>query len=262
MNNKTLAKVKIDDSGNSFIGFSGGVYLDISFGGVSDSSKLRMLELGNQLFGTNYFDAPPVVLFKERMISEQDINTEAKIPVVDVYDILGQATATVSVRAPDGSFKISNLDATQKHTFVLDAFGGYNVIYQARDNFNNEETYTRKITVYDNVAPTLTVNSKLKESYKINAKIKIPDYTVSDNSGSYNVHVFVILPNDEERILLKDVNGQVTSYLSKDNEIYNASFKVDDRTFKAEQYGTYRLRFVAFDDAYNKTVQEFTFVVK
>ena len=262
MNNKTLAKVKIDDSGNSFIGFSGGLYLDISFGGVSGSSKLRMLELGNQLFGTNYFDAPPVVLFKERMISEQDINTEAKIPVVDVYDILGQATATVSVRAPDGSFKISNLDATQKHTFVLDAFGGYNVIYQARDNFNNEETYTRKITVYDNVAPTLTVNSKLKESYKINAKIKIPDYIVSDNSGSYNVHVFVILPNDEERILLKDVNGQVTSYLSKDNEIYNASFKVDDRTFKAEQYGTYRLRFVAFDDAYNKTVQEFTFVVK
>lgn len=262
LNYKTLTKVKTDDNGNSFGGFAGGLYLDISFGEVSGTSKLRMLELGNQLFGSNYFDAPPVVLFKERMINEQDINTEAKIPVVDVYDILGEATVTVTVKAPDGSYKLNNLDATQKHTFMLDSFGGYNVFYNARDNFNNEETYTRKITVYDNVAPVLTVNSKLKNSYKINSKIKIPEYTVSDNSNSYAVSVFVILPNDEERILLKDINGTVTSYLSKDNEIYNASFKVDDRTFKAELYGTYTLRFVAYDDAYNKTVQEITFVVK
>ena len=262
ISHKTLTKVKVDDNGNPFNGFSGGLYLDISFGGVSGSSKLRMLELGNQLFGTNYFDAAPVVLFKERMLNEQDINTESKIPAVDVYDILGEASATISVRAPDGSFKLRDLDATQKHTFVLDAFGGYNVSYRAIDNSGNEEVYTRKITVYDNVAPTLTVKNKLKESYKINAKIKIPEYTVSDNSNSYTVNVFVILPNDEERILLKDVNGTVTSYLSKDSEIYNASFKVDDRTFKAEQYGTYRLRFVAYDDAYNKTVQEITFVVK
>lgn len=262
LNYKTLAKVKIDDNGKPFNGFTEGLYLDVSFNGVSGSSSLKMLELGNQLFGTNYFDAPPVVLFKERMINEQDIDTEAKIPVVDVYDILGEATATVSVKAPDGSYKIRDLDATQKHTFILDSFGGYNVFYNARDNHNNEETYTRKITVYDNVAPTLTVNNKLKSTYSVNAKIKIPEYTVSDNSDSYTLNVFVILPNDEERILLKDVNGQVTSYLSKDSEIYNASFKVDDRTFKAELVGIYRLRFVAFDDAYNNTVEEITFEVK
>lgn len=262
LNHKTITKVKVDDNGNIFNGFTDGLYLDISFGGVSSPSKFRILELGNQAFGTKYSDAAPIVLFKERMINEQSINTEAMIPVVDIYDILGEATATVSVKAPDGSYKISNEDATVKHTFVLDAFGGYDVSYRARDNFGNEETYIRKITVYDDVAPELTVNNKLKESYKINAKIKIPEYQVSDNSNSYTVHVFVILPNDEERIVLKDVNGTVTSFLSKDSEIYNSSFKVDDRTFKAELYGTYRLRFVAFDNAFNKVVQEITFVVK
>ena len=262
INHKTLTKVKVDDNSHPFDGFGGGLYLDISFSGVSGSSKLKMLELGNQLFGTSFFDAAPVVLFKERMLNEQDINTEAKIPVVDVYDILGETSATISVRAPDGSFKLKDLDATQKHTFVLDAFGGYNVSYRAIDNSGNEEVYIRRITVYDNVVPTLTVKNKLKKTYKIDAKITIPQYTVSDNSNSYTVNVFVILPNDEERILLKDVNGTVTSYLSKESEIYNASFKVDDRTFRAEQYGTYKLRFVAYDDAFNKTVQEITFVVK
>lgn len=262
LNHKTLARIRRDDSGNAFTGFTGGLYLDVSLTGVTGDSKFTVLELDNQIFGTDYFDAPPVVLFKEKMISEQDINAQANIPIVDVYDVLGEANVKLSVRAPDGSYKLNDVDATQRQTFTLDNFGDYNVYYRATDNTGNRETYTRKITVFDNVAPSLSVNNKLKEKYKLNSKIKIPEYSVSDNSNNYTVKVFLILPNDEERILLKDENGSVTSYLSTSSEIYNASFKVNDRTFKAEQYGTYKLRFVAYDGAYNNTVVEITFVVE
>ena len=43
--------------------------------------------------------------------------------------------------------------------------------------------------------------------------------------------------------------------------IYNDSFKVNETTFVAEQYGSYTMRFVAYDSDYNKTVQELHFEV-
>ena len=265
INYKVLTKVQVDDQGKTFTNFNGGLYLDISLEGVTGTSAFKMMGISNQNLGHNdfYFDsAAPVIIFKDRLINEQEYNTDAKIPVVEVYDVLGQASISLNVKGPDGSFKMKNVDPRESHTFKLDAFGSYLLTYRAEDDSGNYVSYTRKITVYDNVAPTLKVNNNLKENYKLNAEIKIPTYTVSDNLGSYTVHVFVILPNDEERILLKDVNGEVTSFLSVDSMLYNPSFKVNDHTFRAEQKGTYRLRYVAFDDAFNKVVQEITFTVK
>lgn len=263
LNHKTVAKIQRDDNGNAFSGFTNGLYLDISFADVIGASGISILELDNQRFGTKYPDAAPVILFKERMVYEQTINTEAIIPIVDVYDVLGEASVTVSAKAPDGSYKLNEVDATQRHSFTLDTFGGYNLYFRATDKTTGKsQTYTRKITVYDNEAPVLTVTNNLKKTYKVNAKIKVPEYSVSDNSDVYYLNVYLFLPNDEERLLLKDVNGTVTSYLSSESVIYNSSFKVDDRTFKAELEGTYKLRYVAYDDAFNITVEEITFKVE
>jgi hypothetical protein len=122
--------------------------------------------------------------------------------------------------------------------------------------------YPRKIVVFDDVPPVLNVNNNLKETYKLNAGVKIPDYTASDNLGIYTVYVLLLLPNNEERLLLKDESGKVTSYLSLDSQIYNPSFKVNDRTFRVEQYGRYTLRYMIFDDAFNVLTQEYYFTVK
>lgn len=265
INYKVLTRAQYDDNGNLFSSFDSGLYLDISLQGVSASSAIKMLNIDNQALGHNdfYLDgAAPIIIFKERLVNEQEYNSDANIPVVEAFDILGEATVTITVKGPDGSFKIKNLDATIKHSFKLDAFGSYLLTYRAEDNSGNNVSYPRKITVFDNVAPTLTVKNNLKESYKINSEIKIPSYTISDNLGKYTLNVYLILPNDEERLLIKDIDGQVTSYLSPDSMLYNPSFKVNSNTFRAEQYGTYRLRYVAYDDAFNKAVQEITFIVK
>ena len=265
INYKNVSKVYKDDLGNAFLGFNSGLYLDIALNGVSGASKINILTVSNQDLGHRgyYLDSSsPIMIFNNKFVNEQEHNAIAYIPTVSLFDVLGEVTATLTAKAPDGSFKLRNVDPTEQHSFQLDSFGSYILTFAATDTAGNFVSYPRKITVFDNVAPSLNVNNNLKDSYKINSEITIPSYSVSDNLGQYTVDVFLILPNDEERLLTRDVNGNVTSYLSSDNPLYNSSFKVNSNTFRAEQYGTYRLRFVAYDDAFNKTVREITFTVK
>ena len=265
INYKNIAKIYYDDLGNPFTGFTSGLYLDISLSGVTGASKVSILTISNQDLGHRgfYLDtSSPIMMFNGKFINEQNYGEVAYVPTVTLFDVLSEATASLTVKAPDGSFKLKNVDPTEQQAFTLDAFGSYILTFSATDTAGNFVSYPRKITVFDTVAPTLDVNSKLKDSYKINSEITIPSYKVSDNLGQYTVDVFLLLPNDEERLLLRDINGQVTSYLIADNPLYNSSFKVNSNTFRAEQYGTYRLRYVAYDDAFNKTVKDITFIVK
>ena len=202
------------------------------------------------------------MIFDNKFVNEQNYNETAYIPTAFIFDVLGDTTSSLTVKAPDGSFKLKNVDPTKPQSFSLDAFGNYILTFKAEDTSGNTVSYPRKITVFDYVTPVLTVNNNLKASYKINSKIQIPTYTVSDNLGQYTVDVLLMLPNDEERLLLRDINGEVTSYLTADSPYYNQSFKVNANTFRAEQYGTYRLRFIAYDEAFNKVVEEITFTVK
>ena len=160
------------------------------------------------------------------------------------------------------TFCIKNVDATVAHTFKLDKFGKYRIEYKYSDSKGNSESYKLSINVYDVVPPQLTVEHSLAEVYGLNAAITIPKYSVSDNLNKYTVDVYLLMPDNQQRLLITDVNGVVTSYLSKDNMYYNSSFKVDDRTFRAEQYGNYTLRFVAYDGDFNKVVEELHFSVK
>ena len=111
------------------------------------------------------------------------------------------------------------------------------------------------------MAPELTVSPMAKTEYKLGAEISIPSYTVTDNQNSTKVDVILLLPNSERAFLLHDDNGNVTSYICN-KDIYPASFGVSDNSFHAEQTGNYILRFVAYDDMYNRTVVELPFTVR
>ena len=260
-----LFSVKKFDNGSLFTGFSSGIYLDISMNGVTSLSTLEIVTIANQNFG--HFDlymdtSAPILIFKDKFIIEQSINADAIVPTVDVFDVLGNASVLVNVKAPDGTFILKNQDGRYPLNFKLNQYGNYILTYQVSDDYGNSVNYPRKIVVFDDVPPVLNVNNNLKETYKLNAAVKIPDYTASDNLGIYTVYVLLLLPNNEERLLLKDESGKVTSYLSLDSPIYNPSFKVSDRTFRVEQYGRYTLRYMIFDDAFNVLTQEYHFTVK
>ena len=264
INYKEITEVNVDDNGKPFKGFKHGLYLDISFEGVNSYSMVDILSISNQDFG--HYDvhmdlSSPIIIFNNRFINEQQYNADAYVPSVEVFDVLSDTTVNVMVKAPDGSFKLRNADGSKTNTFKLDGFGGFLVTYRADDTFGNSASYPRKITVFDHSAPILNVNYDLKEKYSLNDSISVPSYSVSDNLNNYTVNVYLIMPDDQERLLLKDVNGSVTSFLSLDNVVYNPSFKVNSRTFRAEQSGRYILRYVAYDQDFNKVSKEYTFYV-
>ena len=261
-----LTKVKYFDNGDLFNGFRNGLYLDIYLNGVNTVASLKMLKIGNQNLGfrNDHKDhAAPIVLLSGDFHSEQDYGNAAIVPAAEAFDVLSDATITVSVRSPKFAYIIRDADARVPHSFMLSEFGSYMVTYRATDAAgNNSVPFSRVIRVYDTIAPVITINGSLKSSYSLNASISIPKYTVTDNLGDYVLDVFLILPNDEERLLLIDENGEVTSYLDKHDPTYNDSFKVNSTTFRAEQRGRYIMRFVAYDGDFNKAVVEFEFVVK
>ena len=262
-----VSVVRFNDQGELFLGFGGGVYLDISMNNVKTHSSLKMLTISNQALGNvgmvDYYDfIEPIITLKDNFIPEQSYNSEAFIPTAEVFDVFSYADIKLSVMAPDRTYKIRNEDATIKHSFVLNQFGKYIVIYTGTDIEGNYTEYRRGITVYDFVPPELIINGSLSSTYNINSTITIPSYTVRDNLGSYTLDIFLLMPDNQDRLLLIDRSGVVTSYLEKDNMYYNASFKVDSRTFRAEQYGHYILRYVAYDSDYNKVVKELAFDVK
>lgn len=262
---ETIDIIKNNDIGKPFLGFTGGLYLDISVQGVTSESSINISGISNQGLGhrnrheDNY---SPIIILRNRFVNEQKYGEMAYIPKADAFDVLGNVSSSLTVEAPDGSYKIRSAPIDGDNTFLLDQIGAYTIFYNAEDDSGNTSEVSRKITVYDTVAPTLTVNNNLKQSYKINSKVTIPTYSVSDNRNLYTVNVLLLLPNNEERLLLVDKNGQVTSYLDNSTSLYNSSFKVDSRTFRVEQYGQYTLRFVAYDDAFNKVSQDITFIVK
>ena len=261
-----LTKIKYFDNGQTFTGFRNGLYLDIYLNGVNSASSFKMLKIGNQNLGyrSDHKDhAAPIVLLSGEFYSEQDYGNMAVVPAAEAFDVLSDATITVSVRSPKFAYIIRDADARVPHTFELNEFGSYMVIYKATDSAGNSSApFSRTIRVYDTIAPVITITGSLKSTYSLNASVSIPKYTVTDNLDDYVLDVFLILPNDEERLLLVDENGEVTSYLDKQDPTYNNSFKVNSTTFRAEQRGRYIMRFVAYDGDFNKTVVELEFVVK
>jgi hypothetical protein len=109
--------------------------------------------------------------------------------------------------------------------------------------------------------PTLTVNGKISQSYKVGDTVELPNITITDDTGTAYCDIFVELPTGEVRLLVHYENDKKVSYLSTLDEHYPHSFKVNENAFKAETAGNYVIRIMAYDNAYNYVLQEYAFTV-
>lgn len=246
-----------DDSGNDFSGFSAGVHLTVSFADVTGSSQIRLTRVNNQPLGhknsTNLDMTEPTVAFTSALYITQHYGEQFDIPTYAAYDVLNDVKETsFKVEAPDGT--------VYTEPFTIDQYGKYKLSIIAKDTCGNTAKVTKIIFVNDDVAPELSVQSMQKTAYKVGDSVTVPGYTVSDNLNTYYVDVILFLPNSEIRLLTHEENGEVGYYLN-DTTLYNANFCIDQSTFRAEQEGTYTIRYVAYDDQYNRTVSEQTFTV-
>ena len=257
-NDKALLSCAKDDSGKDFSGFSGGVYLTVSFAGVKGASTLNLTRLGNHALGHKSSSSPdmtePTLVFTSPVPSTMFIDDVFEIPSYEVYDVLSPiAESSVTVEAPDGT--------VYTEAFTVSQYGKYKLTSTAKDSCGNQSKSVKMVFVNDDVAPELTVSAMESTTYKVGDAVKIPAYTVSDNLGGYNVDVILFLPNAEIRLLTHDATGEIT-YCLTDSSLYSASFISDSSSFKAEQAGGYIIRYVAYDDQYNRVVQELTFNVQ
>ena len=267
-NGEAAAIVNAYDNGDEFKGFSDAVYITFEFAGVSRATSFYLEKLSNQTMGYNKSaiekavdEIKPLIVLDDVFLLRQKIGTKANIPTAEAFDVLGQiAEFTVTVEM--GGKTLIQGPANEPVDFLLDKAGYYNVTYFAKDTNGNKTSLPYMILVSDETAPELSVTNNLSATYNVGAAIAIPTYSATDNNEKLYIQVMVVLPNNEMRLLHYVENDKVTSLLSRDSSIYDSQFKVDDNTFVAETAGTYTLRFIAFDEYYNYTVQEIDFQVK
>ena len=250
------------DNGQPFTGFDNGLYLELGVQGVTASSLLKVTKINNQSLGFKEGtgdDVKPTIRLNEAFVLSQNIGDEFVYPSYDVFDVLSEVDSSeVTINRPGAS--ALHGDKEHQIRFNIESFGQYRITYEASDTVGNTLTISKSVFVYDDVAPILTVEEMKKTQYKLGDVVSIPTYTVSDNSGKYYVDVILITPSNETRILTHDENGEIT-YALTNTTYYSSSFIVNETSFRPETKGRYHLRFVAYDDEFNKNVVEYTFYV-
>ena len=270
-NQNELGTIIRDDRGLPFYGFSKGFYLSIGLEGVNETAKYMVEKIANQVMGykSNSGDRiKPTIKYNSVLPSEQFKGQTFTYPTFEAFDVLSDINETsINIRF-NGRVLVSG-DQYCTQTFEITESGYYSLTYIAKDSSNNQLRIVNSVSVYDDQAPTLEVNKMSKTKYSVGDSVKIPKYTANDDSGIYYVDVFVILPTNEMRILLHhkhdesiDPKDVIEYMLDNEKGIYNSSFIVNKTTFRAEIAGSYRLRFVAYDNAFNSTVVEYAFTAK
>ena len=257
-----VASLVFFDNGEEFTGFDNGLYFEMSVKGVTGSSLLKVTKVNNQALGYKEGsgdEGRPTIRLNSAFIGSQNIGDDFIYPSYDAYDVLSEIESSeVTITRPNASA----LHGDKEHpiAFKIESFGRYGVTYQATDKVGNVARVNNAVFAYDDLAPTLTVSEMKKTQYKLGDAVSIPTYTASDDSGSYSVDVILITPFNETRILTHDENGEVTYALTNTN-YYSNAFIVNETSFRPETKGRYHLRFVAYDEEFNKTVIEYTFYV-
>ena len=265
INGDFVANITTDDNGNAFGRFKGGVYATFVFGGVKAASQLDVTRINNQTLGhKNTVEDPIGDKIAPELIIDGEYNTRMflgdmlTVFTAKAFDVLGQIQSlTVSVFDSQNNVLLNNASVDEIYNIKLNNVGRYRVIYTMTDIYGNSDKGGAIIFVVDNVAPELEVKANYKQVYRVGSKIKLPTFTVSDNLENVYCDISVQLPSSEIRLLTHYANGETTSFLSKSNGTYPASFKASDDAFVLETAGKYIITVTAYDDNYNAVTKSF-----
>jgi hypothetical protein len=268
-----VGKIRFTDTLDAFQGFSDRVYVSFGFSVVKGTSSLRINSLNNQPMGYRSLtqarakdSIKPTIQLDKELVQKYAVSSTINLPSAKAFDVLNPINSfTVSVTAPDGSVLIDQEDPSEEKSLTLSSFGQYKVIYTASDAAGNVLVDERHLAVVEYEAPSLKVDfSSLKSSYSLNSSVSLPSYQLSDNSGDCYLDIFLLMPNNELRLLIhvdkdptKDINR-----LSKEDTTYSSLFKAGDKAFNLLTKGSYTLRYFAYDDYFNSTSAEFSFVAR
>ena len=241
-----IAPVKTFRNGKTFTGFESGVILcSFNLTGVSADSEFILSSISNQTFnylihGDNSIvdKQAPILALRNRFETTGAIGETYKVPVIEAYDVFSVgAKVTLKVRMPNGDY-LADVALDKAYSFVIDKYGTYTLEVTAQDVHGNSATKQFYVKVGYDKAPEFTVNGTVKQLYEIGDILKIPEYTIVDNSDAGDIKMTIIL---------KDQNGIGT---------------VIDGNYKFVEAGIYQLVLRAVDEYYNVTRVVYNVVVE
>ncbi len=204
-----LGNVKTTNNGEEFNGFTNEeVFITILTGETDGNSKLYCTMINNQPITKAGRDSiVPQIYVNELFGGPKQLGETIQIYRAQSFDVLQDIVSfTVTFRNLDtdeilkdiNGLELSGVSAEQDYWVRLDAYGRYQVKYDAKDTAGKQATLTKVINVFDDQAPTITLKGKMPKKAKLKTEITVPSYTVKDGqTKDITSYLVAIAPNGE-----------------------------------------------------------------
>ena len=241
--------IKKDVNGEKFNGFpSNRINVSLQMSGVSGETQICVAELG--LFGmaAQYDEKGVLQAYEDRVIpsivSETSFRdnsfafgSTAYFPAIEARTALsGLTTATISVISPSGKTLIREQNAYNDYSVKIEEYGLYKVVYTV-PFLKGEQRFNYMVRVFKDELPEVALNTPLKDTYKVNEELVIPEILLNGTGKNTTVQCYLMKPN--------------TSLVS---------VKAGDKV-KLEELGNYTLQAIVKDE-FNATFKTWTFIVE
>ena len=222
--------------------------LDVELVGISGEAYVDIRMVGNQPFGSTYFDVIEPVISAKNCAGQRKLNDKVVLQPAVYVDVLSPSVAGnlkikvvdsegQVVTADDGTVLDGKADAAKEYTFTVTKYGNYRVTYTVSDQSMNSAFLPLLIVVADDVKPVVTITEKHVTVPYLTA-YTFDNFTVSDN----------VTPTEELKVTVV---------------VYDKSFSVISvgKTFDANYVGDYLVYVYCADTAGNSSYATFTLTV-
>lgn len=242
-------------NGQEFTGFGDEkCYISWEFERVSGQAEILISKIKNQTLGKDVSNASPFVLFELYQGGVHQVGDFITIQPVYLGDVLDpNYTVDYWIETPtSGEYAVSvdgvllnRENAKHNHEYVIQARqnGYYSVYIQAKDEFGPKVTLSYSIVVSDTQSPNIYLIGDVEDSCQLGDTIRLKDAVTNDNvSLDMELLVYVYSPSSElQRIQIID--------------------GYEGYWFKPKEKGKHMVYYYIFDEAGNRAMQSYTFIV-
>ncbi len=222
--------------------------LDVELVGISGEAYVDIRMVGNQPFGSTYFDVIEPIISAKNCSGQRKLNDKVVLQPAVYVDVLSPSLAGnlkikvvdsdgEVVTADDGTLLDGKADAAKEYTFTVTKYGNYRLTYTVSDQSMNSAFLPLLIVVADDVKPEVTITKKQITVPYLTALV-FDNFTVSDN----------VTPTEDLKVTVV---------------VYDKNFSVVSvgTTFEAKYAGDYVVYVYCADAAGNSNYATFTLTV-
>lgn len=221
---------------------------------INGQAEILVTKIKNQTLGKDVSNAAPFVLFELYQGGVHQIGDLITFQPVYLGDVLDpNYTVNYWVETPtSGEFAVSidgvvlnreNARYNQEYVIQAKQNGYYSVYIQAKDEFGAMITLSYSVMVADTQPPTIYLIGNTEVEYALGETIRLKDAVVKDNvSLEMEMFVYVYTPSSELK-RIKLIDGY------------------DGYWFRSIEKGKHTVYYYIFDEAGNRAMQSYSFIV-